>query len=367
MKKVLFLIHDLGPGGAEKVLVNLVNHMDHEKFDITVLSLFHWGVNRQFLSDKVHYRCCFRRMPRGNTQLMKLLPPGLLHRWLVGEEYDVEISCLEGPCARIISGCQNPNTQKVAWIHSTVTEEKVAAIGFRSLREARECYSRMDRQVFVSQGVRDAFLRHIPGTVPAQVLYNTNETAKILAQGGEPIPERPEGLVLCGMGKLTENKGFDRLLRIHGRLRRDGLPVHTWILGEGPRRGALEAQAREEKIQDSVRFLGYQVNPYKYLARSDLFVCASHAEGFSTAATEALILGTPVCTVEVSGMREMLGPNNEWGVVVPNDTEKLYRAIRELCEKPQLLAHYRTQAQLRGRDFSTEQTVQAVQEMLLHL
>ena len=48
MKKILFLIHDLGPGGAEKVLVNLVNNMDPQQFDITVMTLFGGGVNEQF-------------------------------------------------------------------------------------------------------------------------------------------------------------------------------------------------------------------------------------------------------------------------------------------------------------------------------
>jgi len=47
MKKVLFLIHDLGQGGAEKVLVNLVNNMDRSKFDITVMSLFSGGINEK--------------------------------------------------------------------------------------------------------------------------------------------------------------------------------------------------------------------------------------------------------------------------------------------------------------------------------
>ena len=52
MKKILFLIHDLGQGGAEKVLVNLVNNMDTTKFDITVMTLFDEGVNKQFLDSK---------------------------------------------------------------------------------------------------------------------------------------------------------------------------------------------------------------------------------------------------------------------------------------------------------------------------
>ena len=48
MKKILFLIHDLGQGGAEKVLVNLVNHLDKKKFDVTVMSIFDIGENKQF-------------------------------------------------------------------------------------------------------------------------------------------------------------------------------------------------------------------------------------------------------------------------------------------------------------------------------
>ena len=74
----------------------------------------------------------------------------------------------------------------------------------------------------------------------------------------------------------------------------------------------------------------------KYMKRCDLFVCASHAEGFSTAATEALIVGLPVCTVEVSGMREMLGAHNEFGVITNNDEEALYKGIKELIENPEM-------------------------------
>ena len=73
--KILFLIHDLMHGGAEKVLLNLVNNMDHEKFDITVQTLFDVGVNKQFLSDKVHYKTCYKKMFRGNTKYFKLFSP----------------------------------------------------------------------------------------------------------------------------------------------------------------------------------------------------------------------------------------------------------------------------------------------------
>lgn len=126
----------------------------------------------------------------------------------------------------------------------------------------------------------------------------------------------------------------------------------------------MKNYVKEKDMENCVTFLGYQTNPYKYVAKSDVFVCSSFSEGFSTAATEALIVGTPVCTVEVSGMKEMLGENNEYGIVTENDEEALYRGIKSLIESPELLAHYKKQAEIRGKDFSTEQTVRAVEEML---
>ena len=75
-------------------------------------------------------------------------------------------------------------------------------------------------------------------------------------------------------------------------------------------------------------------------------------------------MGTPVCTVKVSGMEEMLGRNSEWGLIVENDEEALYRGIRKLLEDPALLAHYRQKAKERGNVFSTEETVRAVEEMI---
>ena len=110
-----------------------------------------------------------------------------------------------------------------------------------------------------------------------------------------------------------------------------------------------------------------QANPYKYVAKCDLFVCASYAEGFSTAATEALIVGTPVCTVEVSGMKEMLGENNEYGIVCDNNEDSLYESIKELLDSPDKLNYYTEQAKKRGKDFNTYHTVKAVEEMLLSL
>ena len=369
MVKILFLIHDLGRGGAEKVLVNLVNNMDPTKFDISVTALFGGGVNEQFLAPHIRFRAVWPRAIPGNSHLMKLLSPKQLHQLCVKEHYDIEVSYLEGPSARIISGCENPDTKLLCWVHSTPKTPEEAAKSFRSVAEANVCYGKFQKVICVSQWMKGSFERCFPGLNRFEILYNTVESDRILELAAEPVDENvfENGTVhLIGVGSMKPVKGFDRLIRIHDRLRRAGYPVRTILLGAGADLGKLQQQARDCGCADSVVFPGYQTNPYKFVAKSDLFVCSSHAEGFSTAATEALIVGTPVCTVEVSGMREMLG-DNEYGIITENSEDALYEGIKDLLDNPEKLAHYKEKAIERGKRFSTEETVKAVEEMLLGL
>lgn len=370
MIKILFLIHDLAQGGAEKVLVNLVNNMDRTKFDITVMALFGGGVNEQFLAKDIRLINCHKKAFPGNSHVMKIFTPKQLYHHYIKEHYDVVVSYLEGPSARIVSGCTDPAAKIVSWIHIEQKTKERASASFRSYDESLACYRRFDRTICVSDTVRKDFLKLYPLEKPVDVLYNTNESSQIVAASAETVPEdafSDNEIKLVGVGKILASKGFDRLARIHKRLKDDGYPIHTYILGIGPQRSEIEQYLRENDLTDGYTFLGYQTNPYKYVAKCDLFVCASHAEGFSTAATEALIVGTPVCTVEVSGMKEMLGENNQWGIMTENDDEALYQGIKRLLDDPDLLAYYREKAAQRGKAFSTAETVQAVEQMLLNL
>ncbi len=369
MKKILFMIHDLGQGGAEKVLVNLVNNLDPKQFDITVMTIVGGGVNEQFLLPHIRYQPVFKKAFPGNSQVLKLFSPETLHRWFVKEHYDIEVAYLEGVAARIISGCTNENTKLVSWIHCTMKSEEEISIGFRGIDEVKRCFNKMDHMVFVSSFVQKAFLQYCPYDKPKSVLPNVNESKAIVKQAKEKMDTELDQhkLHMAYVGKVVTSKGIDRLLRIVCKLCYENYPVHLHVLGNGPQEEEMMAYTKENDIEDRVTFHGYQTNPYKYVANCDLFVCASHAEGFSTAATEALIVGTPVCTVEVSGMKEMLGENNEYGVVVENDEDALYEGIKQFFEDPALLPYYKEQAIKCGRAFSTKKTVRAVEKMLLGL
>lgn len=367
MKKILFVIHDLHHGGAEKVLVNLVNNMDREKFDITVMALFGGGINEQFLKKDVKLIICHKRAVRGNSKIMKLFSPQVLFSYYIKDKYDIIVSYLEGPSARIVSGCNDKNTKLVSWIHVEQHDRNTACNAFRDYKETLECYRKFDCTVCVSEYVKKDFLSIFSVENPVYVLYNTNETDQIRELAKDSVDDivfKGDEIKLVGVGKLMPNKGFDKLARIHARLIQDGYKVHTYILGEGSERNKIEKIADENGCADTVTLLGYTTNPYKYVAKCDIFVCSSVAEGFSTATTEALILGVPVVTTRVSGMEEMLGKNNEFGIVVDGtDEDKLYDGIKVMISSLKIREKYRDKAMERSKIFSKENTVSAVEKM----
>jgi len=367
MIKILFLIHDLCQGGAEKVLVNLVNNLDRSRFDISIMPLFDVGVNKQFLKADIKYIRCFKHMLPGNSHLLKLLSPKQLYNWLIKDDYDIVVSYLEGPTARIAAGAPD-NVKVVSWIHSTISNEKALAQAFRSVDEAKKCYKRANLMAFVSKSVQDAFCK-VCDTSNNAVIYNTNETDIIIEKSKESVDnfDFSQHFNWCAVGKLVPLKGYDRMLRIQAKLINEGFDTHFHVLGIGESEKELKELAKDLSIEDSVTFWGYQTNPYKFVSKCDLFVCASHSEGFSTAATEALIVGTPVCTVDVSGMKELLGENNEWGVITDNDEISLFGGVRTLVSSADVHNHYKAQAIIRGRAFSTVNTITAAEHLLEQL
>lgn len=364
MIKVLFLIHDLGQGGAEKVLVNLVNHLDKKKFDVTLAVLFAGGVNEQFLDDTVRYYSVFQKMIPGNSRIMKLFSPKTLHSICIKEKYDIEISYLEGPSARIISGCTEKNTKLISWIHCEQATKKQIAASFRNFAEAERCYKKFDKNVFVAESLREGFCNCVDVKSKSCVLYNAIDTEKIRKLKVEETEiDLKKMFKMIAVGSLKKVKGYDRLLKIAKRLRDENKQFHLYILGIGPMEQEIRSFVLRERLEEYISLLGYDTNPYKYIAKCDVFVCSSYSEGFSTATIEALITGTPVCTVDVSGMREILG-NSEYGLITENTEDGIYEGIKRLMDHEEELEFYRKRAVKRGSQFALDKSVEAVERLL---
>lgn len=363
--KILFFIPTLGHGGAERVLINLVNHMDQDKFDITLQTMFDVGIYQSQIKEGIRYIGGHKRYFRGNTVVMKLLSPKGLYKHFIKENYDVIVSYLEGPSARVVSGCTNPNTRLISWIHIEQNTLKYASKSFRNAKETIRCYDRFDRIVCVSETIKIDFQTIFNWDKHIDVIYNTVESDVIKAKSEEVIEDvvfQKEKINLISVAKLMYTKGYDRLINVTKRLQDDGFPIHTYIVGKGEEQGALEKQIFEKGIRDNWTFIGFKNNPYKYVKAADLYVCSSRREGFSTAVTEALIVGTPVVSTNCSGAYELLGYKNEYGIVTENDEENLYQGIKKMLTGDNLI-HYKKKAQERGCEFNAKKTVQNAEEL----
>lgn len=363
---ILFLIHDLGGGGAEKVLCNLVNHMDKDIFDITVMTLFDVGPNRQTLNSYIHYKSVWKKPFPMNSRILRIFPPELLHKCIIRDYYDIEIAYLEGTVCRIICGCRNPRTKIFAWQHSQPIIEENAHIGFRNFAEANKYLARYNAIACVSDTIRQTMEKWYPLIHTFRTVYNTNNTDLIADMSKEQldIALKDDEIKLCAVGRVISLKRFDLVARIHKRLRDKGYPIHTYILGTGPDERKIQEYVKANGVADSFTLVGYRQNPYNLMAACDMFICSSENEGFSTATTEALLLGLAVVTTPVSGMEELLGKNNEFGIIAGMSEDELYAALKMLLDNHELMEHYKIEGKKSGSRFLADTTVKNTTDFL---
>ena len=347
---ILFFIESISGGGAEKVLRNLVNAMDQSKFDITVQTLYREDAEK-YLAPGVHYKYCYPAKNRINELRMRAeAASGLTYPLHIKGDYDIEVAYLECGSTKIMAGSTNKKALKLAWVHCDLAKKADDPVAFA--RETAKYYRKYDMAVCVSEDVRRSFREMYGSTTKTAVVYNCYDDAEILHKAEKQVPTGKERTI-AAIGRLTAQKGFDRLLRVHKRLIDEGIRHQLKILGEGGDRKALEAFAEQNGLTDTVTLCGFQENPYPILKNAALYVCSSRYEGFSTTVIESLILGTPVVTTDCTGMREILG-DSEYGLITANDDEAFYEGVKRMLTEPGLLEHYAEQAKLRGRDFKCE-------------
>ena len=151
------------------------------------------------------------------------------------------------------------------------------------------------------------------------------------------------------VGRLVEQKGYDRLIKILGELK-DKYNFRLYIIGEGKKEKELHELAKQCNVEDKIIWKGFLNNPYPYIKQADFFVCSSISEGYSTAVTEAIILETPVVTTNCAGMKEIFGCNN-CGIITENSDNALQKALEFILKNPDHLILYEKEAKKRAQDF----------------
>lgn len=254
---------------------------------------------------------------------------------LRGDANSIVISFLEYPnlinlltpkgCKTIVSVRNHMSTQ--------YTDEGMGRFWNATIRLL---YGRADRIIAVSKEVkRDLISEYgLPGW-KITVLYNSYPLQKITELSQEEVDDKHRWVfefpVIISVGRLVAQKGQWHLIRAFARVKREVPKAKLVILGEGNLKDRLQRLARELGVSNDVHFLGFQRNPFKYVARSRVFVLSSLYEGFPNALAEAMACGIPVVSSDCpSGPREILAPGefgeneisykidpDRYGVLVP--------------------------------------------------
>lgn len=354
MIKILFFIETLTGGGAEKVLRDLVNHMDQSKFDITVQTVWPCDATR-FLVPGIRYKSMYSSESKTNHLRYRAeAESGLAYRLHIKDNYDIECAYLEMGLTKVLSASTNKKAKKLAWVHCDLTKAVSDPHAFAAKAAPR--YAKFDRIICVSKSVKEHFNELFGNRFDSTVLYNVIDDAAIREKATLPLPAgtKNRGFTVLSVGRFSPQKKFMRLLQAHKRLLDEGLQHDLWILGEGSERPMLEQYVAKNGLQDSVWMPGYIGNPYPFMREADLLACSSIYEGYSTFMTEGLILGKPIVTTDVSGMRELLG-DSEYGLIVENDDEAFYQGMKRMLTDAKLREEYSQRAATRGNAFSAEQ------------
>lgn len=337
-KRIVFCINSLGIGGAEKVLCDVVNHMDHAKYNVSILTLFHEGELLSMVDSAVDMRTIIKKPTHIKKALLwrcvKYLPLTLL-QYLNCKNGDVYIAFMEGMPTKLIGSMRNKK-RKFCWIHTDIAHNTVSETNFRNQRQALNCYRNMNQIICVSQDCRNRFLEVYPSLHDiCSVIYNCLDINHIRMQAEEevvlPFTRQRDDILLCSVGRLVEEKGFDRLLRVVEKLIKENTHYKLMLIGDGPQRAMLDELIKELSLQEYVFLIGYQKNPYAFMKHADCFVCSSYVEGFSLVVAEAMVIGCSMISTDCTGPSELL--HNHCGTICDNSQEGLYHALYNLAHE----------------------------------
>ena len=184
-----------------------------------------------------------------------------------------------------------------------------------------------------------------------------------LAEKTVDLPE--DAPLICAVGRLADDKGFERLVVIHKNLLNQGLFHRLVIVGDGPDRDYLRRIVHATDTQDTVILAGYQSNPYPYMKRSKFLVSPSFAEGLPVIAMEALCLGVPIVSA-VPSVGEIFGEET-CGIITENDNASLQAGIRKMLTDDAFYATAKVGAENRSTFFDGKRMVKGVEDMFLEL
>ena len=327
MKNVLILTNNMNGGGAERVLLTILENLPRDQYCVDLALVYREGTLLKQLPDSLNVVALFEKRTAATSELIKK-DNGELYHVLAKHKYDVEIAFLEGNAVKIMSKSTNTDAMKIAWVHIDLFKEHYTESIYESLNHERNAFLSFDKIFCVSTAARNG-LGNLFGTEilsKSYVVFNPIDHVRIQRLADHAIIPK-KGITFCAVGRLDEQKGFDRLLYATRCLLSEGFKFHIWLLGEGPLHCALREHCNALDISEYISFLGFQENPYPYISQADALISSSRAEGLPMVTGEALILRTPVIATNCSGQAEAL-QYGKYGLLVDNSHLGVYNGMK---------------------------------------
>lgn len=334
MKKIIFGITSLDMGGAEKVLVDLVNALCN-KYDITIFTIYGNGDLESKIDNKVKIESLYSRRYNELSHLSKIKNSYLFmsKRYLkqmyekhIKDKYDIEIAFLEGPITSLFA--IEGSSKKIAWVHTNMSKHVVNIV---KIKQYENDYQKYNRIIFVSNDALEGFNNTFKVDVNKQVIHNYIDTDSILKKAKEYDPKEiknnspaPNFLAVC---RLVKVKAIDRLVLVSKKLLENGYKHKIYIVGDGPERQKIEELIKKLNLEDSFILLGKKDNPYPYMKKCDCFILASLYEGYPTVLIEAMCLGKNIIATN-TGAKEAL-EGYELKKIVENSFDGLYDGMKQ--------------------------------------
>ncbi|WP_394863581.1 glycosyltransferase [Paraclostridium bifermentans] len=329
---ISLFVPTLEVGGAEKVMLNLANGIIKAGYNVDMVLVKAKGEYLKNIDEKVNIVDLNSNSAMGSI--------GSLSKYLKEKQPLAMISAIENcnVAAIIANKIAKVDTKIIVTIHTTLSRvlEDVKNIKVKlNMILQKLLYKNAFKIVSVSKATAEdaSITLNIP-LDKIDVIYNPIINQSIIEKSNDIIDDiyfNDDTITnILAVGRLTEAKSFDTLIKAVNILLKDRKDVRLTIIGEGPKREELERLAKDLKIDSYVDMPGFKDNPYSYMSKCDVFVLSSKWEGLPSVIIEAMACGADIVATDCkSGPREIL-EDGKYGILTPvGDEHKLANAINQ--------------------------------------
>lgn len=359
------MINNMNGGGAEKLLLQFIHFLHkYTNYEIYLLLTYNTGIYLKNIPSYVHKQFVFHEKNLINENKIKNEARSISQS-VVANIYDCAVAFLEGSATKLLAYADIPDNIKYAWVHIDLDKRHYTTTLYRDIQEEIDCYQHFNKIAVVSKGAYDAFLKVFGSNFISKlrILYNPINVDDIRTKAKENIITYSK-FTVCSIGRLTSQKGFDRLIPAVAQLKSMGYDFNLIILGDGARKDELSALIKKNGVENNVFLYGFIENPYPYLAACDLYICSSRTEGYCLAVCEAIALGKPVISTQCTGVPEIFELCN-CGDTFPNNIEGIIKGIKKCLDDYEYIYKLKKASELGSSKFNYEKNFFAMLDFLV--